>query len=404
MGAWSLFLTLAAILETSKGGLIKNALIKFVNSSDSSNHASIETASVLINLLITGISIGAVLAFANLLEAYWNIPELDSMLYWYIGTLILLVPFSHFEYIQQAHHNFSGILQSYLVRQGILFGLIVVSIFLPKGDHYLRNLVIFQMVGVGAGTLVGYRYARHFMARQWEYSKAWVGKLWGYGKFVFATSLSSLIFRSTDHMMVASYISTAAVALYNVSIRVTNLLDIPSTVASEVMFPKSVQASATGDTSRTKYMYERSVGIILAFTLPLSFIIIVFPEIVIRLIAGEQYLDATQLLQITILCSLFLPFLKQFGTVMDANGKPSTNFKLIFSLALLNIVSNYIFIQYFGLLGAAYGTLATYVVSFIANQTILYKEYGVSTWGVLKQIPITYQDALKQVRKRWKGQ
>ena len=400
MGAWSLFLSITTMLETSKGGLIKNALIKFINSSDHNDHAKIETASLIINLLITLLSIVAILAFATSLGTYWHISELDSMLYWYIGTLVLLVPFSHFEYMQQAHHDFNGILKSYLVRQGILFLLVVTSIWLPVGEHYLRNLVIFQMTGVGIGALVGYRFARRFIAQQLTYSKVWVGKLWSYGKFVFATSLSSLIFRSTDHIMVASYISTAAVALYNVSIRVTNLMDIPSTVAAEVMFPKSVKITSEEGTGRTRYMYEKSVGIILAFILPMSTFIMIFPEEVIRLIAGEQYLDATELLQITIIYSLFLPFLKQFGTMMDATGKPNVNFLLIFFLAILNIISNYLFIQYFGLLGAAYGTLFTYLISFVANQLILRKEFGVSSGRVIRQIPSTYRDVLKQVRQQ----
>ena len=398
MGAWSLFLSIATILETGKGGLIKNALIKFINSSERNDHAKIETASILINLFVTLISGVVILTAAPTLGAYWDIAELDTMLYWYVGTLVLLIPFSHFEYIQQAHHSFSGILSSYLVRQGTLFALIVATVFLPPQEHYLRNLVIFQTIGVAGGAVVGYRYARQFIAKQWAYSKEWVRKLWGYGKFVFATSLSSLVFRSTDQIMVASYISTAAVALYNVSIRVTNLMDIPSTVASEVMFPKSVKISSENDDKRTKYMYEKSVGIILAFMLPVSVFIMVFPEEVIRLIASEKYLDATELLQITIVYSLFLPFLKQFGTTMDATGRPNINFLLIFALAVLNIISNYGFIQYFGLPGAAYGTLFTYVVSFVANQLILHRVFKVSTWKIFRQIPITYQDTVSYVR------
>ena len=398
MGAWSLFLSITTILETGKGGLIKNALIKFINSSENEDHAKIETASILINLLVTLVSVAIILCFATTLGEYWNIGELGSMLYWYIGTSILLIPFSHFEYMQQAHHSFGGILSSYLARQGVLFALILITIFLPKGEHYLRNLVVFQTAGVAIGTLVSYQYARRLVTKQWAYSKEWVGKLWGYGKFVFATSLSSLIFRSTDQIMVASYISTAAVALYNVSIRVTNLMDIPSTVASEVMFPKSVKISSGNDDGRIKYMYEKSVGIILAFMLPVSLFIMLFPEEVIRLIAGEKYLDAVELLQITIVYSLFLPFLKQFGTTMDATGRPNVNFLLIFALAVLNVISNYIFILYFGLLGAAYGTLFTYVISFIANQLILRQAFNVNTWKVFRQIPTTYRDTLSYVR------
>ena len=102
MGAWSLFFTITTILETSKAGLIKNALIKYINSEEVSEHTEIETASIIINIIVT-LLMGAVMAlFAETLGQYWEVPSLATMLYAHTLALLILIPFSHFEYIQ--HH------------------------------------------------------------------------------------------------------------------------------------------------------------------------------------------------------------------------------------------------------------------------------------------------------------
>ncbi len=399
MGTWSLFFTIITILETSKAGLVKNALIKYINSEPQSEHSKIETASLSINSLFSLLAGFIIFLSADFLGELWNIPSLATMLCYYIIALIILIPFSHFEYIQQANSSFSGILASYLVRQGFFFASVVILTFWFDGYTLLHYLVLLQAVGIGFGSVVGYAHARKFLAKKITYSVLWVKKLWGYGKFVLATNISSLIFRSTDQIMIASYISTAAVALYNVSIRITNLLDIPSTVAAEVIFPKSVKM-INEDKSSGKYLYERSVGIIMALLLPASIIILLFPESILHIIAGSGYVEAAGILQVTILYGLFLPFLKQFGTLMDASGYPNINFKVIFTLAVTNVIANYVFIKLFGLLGAAYGTLFTYLVSYLISQTVLYKKLGVNALKIFMDIFVSYKDIYRIIRSK----
>lgn len=390
MGAWSLFFTITTILETSKAGLIKNALIKYINSEEVSEHTEIETASIIINIIVT-LLMGAVMAlFAETLGQYWEVPSLATMLYAHTLALLILIPFSHFEYIQQANHKFTGILSSYLARQGFFFLAVVILGIWFNGYTLLIYLILLQAAGIGIGAVVGYFYARNYLSKKISYSSIWLKKLWAYGKYVLATNISSLVFRSTDQIMIASYVSTAAVALYNVSIRITNLLDIPSTVAAEVIFPKSVKM-INEDKSSGKYLYEKSVGIIMALLLPASLFIFLFPKQILMLIAGSEYTEAAGVLQITILYSLFLPFLKQFGTLMDATGHPNINFRVILALAVINVVSNYIFINLFGLLGAAYGTLFTYIISYLISQPILYRKLGVNAFRIFPEIIISYK-------------
>jgi lipopolysaccharide exporter len=88
---------------------------------------------------------------------------------------------------------------------------------------------------------------------------------------------------------------------------------------------------------------------------------------------------------------------------MDALKKPKLNFYLLLMMAVLNVGFNYAFISSYGPIGAAYGTLLSYIIIFIINQLILYKMYGINTYKVLPAIIDWYKTAWTFFRARWAG-
>src|SRR5690606_13766881 len=99
-----------------------------------------------------------------------------------------------------------------------------------------------------------------------------------------------------------------------------------------------------------------------------------FSDWAIHFIASEKYEDSIPLLKITLLYCIFIPYGRQFGTILDSIGKTRVNFLVVLLMACINIVLNYSFINRFGVMGAAYATLCSSVIGFIIAQTILRKE------------------------------
>ena len=85
--------------------------------------------------------------------------------------------------------------------------------------------------------------------------------------------------------------------------------------------------------------------------------------------------------------------------MINAINKPKVNFQLMLVTFLLNVVFNYIFISNYGLLGAAYGTLLAYLVSFVANQIILKKYLSINTVDVLSYVLEAYVMMYKKTIK-----
>jgi lipopolysaccharide exporter len=110
-------------------------------------------------------------------------------------------------------------------------------------------------------------------------------------------------------------------------------------------------------------------------------------------LAGKQYQEYASLLQIVVLFSFFIPFSRQFGTMMDSAGLPKVNFLQLLFLAIVNVGLNYVLISAYGLMGAAYATLSTYSIGFILNQYLLYRYFDVSTMAVFQYMLKAYVKA-----------
>ncbi len=180
-------------------------------------------------------------------------------MYIFEDPLVLLIPFSHFEWIQISRGDFKGIFYSYLARQGSWFVMMLVHLFI-KGSVTLPFLALYYSLGIFCGAVVSFRYVGKYLNKKTVFVKEWLGKLWNYGKIILGSAFSTMVFKNVDQMMVSNLISLTAVAMYNVSLRIINLLDMPSQIIGDIMFPKSAQVDAQNNPARLKEMYEKSVG------------------------------------------------------------------------------------------------------------------------------------------------
>jgi len=88
------------------------------------------------------------------------------------------------------------------------------------------------------------------------------------------------------------------------------------------------------------------------------------------------------------------------GTVLESIGKPNINFYCTLFGFVLNIIFNFLFISWMGVTGAAYGTLTTYIITFIATQIILYKILKVNTLNVFKYMWEFYQKGFEIIKEK----
>jgi lipopolysaccharide exporter len=244
---------------------------------------------------------------------------------------------------------------------------------------------------------------RSFLTGAFAFSKEWIVKLLHFGKYVFGSNLSTLVFRSADQMMLSPILgSTVYTASQNISVRVINLADLPSQTLGDILFPKSSKKETSDNPSRVKYYYEKTVGASLFFVLPLVATILLFPKLIILVLASKDYYDAIPYLQLISVSAIFLAFLKQFGVIIDSTGRPHINFITITIIGAVQVTACYFFIKYYGLMGAAYALLFTHTIGFIISQAILKRYFNVNFLNSFKHAFLFYGEAYSIVMDRIK--
>ena len=395
-GVWGFFTMFAATAEVARTGLIQNALIRYLTTEAPSEHGAVYGGAWLLNgaLAVAG---AAVLYFTGgWFEAWFNYPGLAGLLDIYALTFLTMTPLWQYNYIQQAHLEFRGAFWATILRYATMFALTAAmfsGLLAVDGEsiNTLHYLAYGQLVAATLGALISYRYAKPYIPAVVRFSKAWARKLVDFGKYVFGTNLSAMLYKQVDSAMLgALLLGPVPGAIYMLAVRITNFVDVPTLAVASIVFPTSSKASVDDGPAAQARMYERATAAILAFVLPALIVVGLLPELFVRIVGGAKYLDTVPVLQLTVLFSLFVPFANQFGTLLDASGNPRLN--LIYTAAgmLLNGLLNYGFISRLGVIGAPLGTLTTYVLMFVAMQVLLHRRYGVRLVNVVRALPRTY--------------
>ena len=357
MGVWAIFMSITAIIELIRQGLVKTSLIKFINHSSSQDQRFVVGAAFFLNVIITFCVALLLFIFTPFLAAFLKAPQLEPMLYILQAGLLLMIPFSHFEWLMYSKALFKGLFWTYFFRQGVTLALVFL-IFIVNTKVPLNVLVIIYILGLLAGTLVSWGYVKHLLVRSFVFSRDWMLKLAHFGKYVFTSGISTLVFRSADQIMLSPLLGTTTFnASQNIAMRFINLADLPSQTLGDILFPKSAKAENSSNPSRIKYYYEKTVGASLCFVLPLVIFVLLFPKAIIYVLAGPQYYDAVPYLQLISSTSITLAFLKQYGVIMDSTGKPALNLLTTTIIAVVQVCLLYLLIRQFQFIGAGYALL-----------------------------------------------
>ncbi|MCY7290719.1 MAG: oligosaccharide flippase family protein, partial [Ferruginibacter sp.] len=342
--------------------------------------------------------------FTPFLAKWLVAPQLEQMLYLLQIGMLIMIPFSHFEWLMYGKLQFKGLFWTYLFRQGCTLIFVVIAYSIHSRVS-LNLLVIIYDSCLLIGTIVAYKYVKPYISETFSLSKLWVIKMLHFGKYVFGSNLSTLVFRSADQIMLSPILGTTIFnASQNVAMRFVNLSDLPSQTLGDILFPKSASIQ-NNNPGLIKYYYEKTVGASLCFVLPLVLIVILLPKLIILVLAGPQYYDAIPYLQLISFTCVFLAFLKQYGVIMDSTGKPYLNLITITFIAIVHVGFLYFFITHVGFIGAGYALLCSHGLGFIITQLLLNRLYKINFLNCFKYAFAFYPEFAKIIIQKipWKS-
>jgi O-antigen/teichoic acid export membrane protein len=172
-----------------------------------------------------------------------------------------------------------------------------------------------------------------------------------FGKYTIFTLIGTNLLRSADTLIISlSPLGTAAVALYSIPMKLTELQQIPLRSFVATAFPKMSKASVQGKVEEVKeyfYIYSGAMSYLL---LAISVVTFVFAEFFVLILGGKQYLgidpvtgvNTANIVRIFSVYGILLPIDRMTGAGLDSINKPNRNFQKVMYMAITNVIGDLI--------------------------------------------------------------
>jgi lipopolysaccharide exporter len=393
-GEWALYLMVSASVEMSRSAFIQNAFIKFFNEKEA-DKSNLFTNSLFLNFLSTLLFVALLLSLLPILQSFWNSEIIGDLILWYCITSFVLVPLTQLNYLEQANHQFAGVFWTAVFRQGSFFFTVFICYFFFRGLS-LTFFAAAQCVAACLGIIPAFWFTRRMLPTRPNFDWSIAKKLFKFGKYILGTGMTSTIGKSAGQIILAS-ISHGMVAIYDACSRILNFIEIPAYSLSNVVYPIIAARASSEGHPGVRFLYEKSVATMIGIILPVILFVVIFPEFVLMITAGQKYLEAAVPLQIIMLSSFFIPFNIQLGSVFEVINKPHISFNINLVSNILSVVLNIVLIHSLGIIGAVYAFALTVGFIFCVGQWFLNTYVGVKASNIFIKLFEFYHDTFFKV-------
>lgn len=231
------------------------------------------------------------------------------------------------------------------------------TIFISGGVLYFAAIVTTEALLYSVINLWIYLTAFRRSPKNWRVTSQATRSLLQNSWPLAAASLSGYIYGRIDQVMIQHFIDAKAVGLYDVAVRITELLGfLPSAIISSLL-PAVVGLKQHNQSEYQKRWLALSL-LCLGITGALATTIFVIAPYVVS-IFGSEFTGSTNLLRVyvwSIIGTIAIVLLQQY---LIAEKQTSTFLILSLIGSITNVGLNFVFIPYFGAVGAAFATLLT---------------------------------------------
>ena len=174
-----------------------------------------------------------------------------------------------------------------------------------------------------------------------------------------------------DIFILLYFLNAAAVGIYSIGVTISQILWYASNSINSVLFP-NLTFSAPG---KEKDMFTATViKYNFLMNLIILFFLVLFGKLMVFILYGSEYEQAYYIFLILAPGLLLDSIGRNVATWLKSEGKPLILSWVSFGTLILNILCNFLLIPKYGLYGAAYSSLISYIVRGVILFTI-YRKY-----------------------------
>jgi len=353
-GEWVLFITGGSFVEMFRFGITNTGLIRFLSGADDKSRTRLIGSNALIGL-------GATILIAFILVicyTFFNETISKSGYYlffkWYPLLAFFNLPWNNALVVLQADRKYDKILIIKSINSGLFFLVVLFNFFFIEME--LNELVI-ALIIINAFTslitiVLGWDGTKLITKATKKTNKT----LLDFGKYTTFTLIGTNLLRSADTLIISlSPMGNAAVALYSIPLKLTELQQIPLRSFVATAFPKMSKASVQGKVQEVKELFYTYSGVLTYLFVIMSLFTFVFAEFLVLILSGEQYLvidpvtgfNVVDIVRVFSIYGLLLPIDRMTGIGLDSVNKPNINAIKVFVMVVANVIGDFIAIFIF---------------------------------------------------------
>ncbi len=172
----------------------------------------------------------------------------------------------------------------------------------------------------------------------------------------------NVVLTNTDVVMLGAYVSNETVGLYQIAVRLGNLAVFGLLAINMVIQPLIAEAYTKGEIERLKYLVGITCLASLAITVPVIIGLLLFGAELIAITFGPNYISAFGPLIVILVSQTLNTGFGPVGLLLTMTGHEKLMLSSLALTAILNVCLNAALIPTFGIMGAAYASLAAMVV------------------------------------------
>ncbi len=187
------------------------------------------------------------------------------------------------------------------------------------------------------------------------------------------TRITTLIVAWTDTLMLGFFTITQDVGIYNVALPTTRLMRMGLTSLASISMPVITGLYSQGKFEEIRASYSTVTKWVLAVSLPLFVVMLLFSESIIRVLFGQEYIEGATAMSILAFGFFLFSLTGLSQRVLTAFGRPKLNMISSSTAAGGNVILNATLIPIYGINGAAIATATSFALMGGLNLVFVYR-------------------------------
>ncbi len=287
--------------------------------------------------------------------------ELSSTVVLVIGLSVFFQSFKGIDFYFQSKVKSKHTVIVNIIAVAILSVLKVILILSKAPLIYFAYVLTLEWCIIAIGYLIA--YATHKLSLgKWRFKLSVAKQLLKKSWFLVIGSVAAALYMKIDQVMINEILNESAVGIYSVAVKLTSIWIFVTVAITQSVFPSLV---STRKTDRALFLkrLQQLYDVLIKIAVLVSILYTIFAPYFVPLLFGSAYTESSPIL-ILYIWSIVFVFLSNasWGFYLNEGLEKFSSIRLVIG-AVVNIGLNLIFIEEFGLLGAAYATLISYGIS-----------------------------------------